>query len=250
MLIFSGAGTVESEFDPTTISGCTLWISGDQDSLVATGDGNPIEEWLDRVTGVRLFGVLGSTARPLYETNEINGLPVARFDATNDIMFLEDGANNPVAASNIWTASAFSIFAVIKPNNAGSTSMTENGKNIVMAGGFVGLCLHLTGGNSKFSFYRFNGGYVGATSTTTYSLGSVYVIQCRYDGTNLKIRVNNDTEVLQAASNPSSLTATPSIGQSNGSDLAEAITYNVHVPDGDSATIVSALADKWGAVLP
>lgn len=202
------------------------------------------------MTGVRLFGVLGSTARPLYETNEINSLPIARFDDTNDLMFLEDGANNSVPASNIITAGAFSFFVVIKPNHAGSTSMTENGKNIILIGGFVGLCLHLTGGNSKFSFYRWNGSYVGATSTTTYSLGSVYVIQCRYDGTNLKIRVNNDTEVLQAASNPSSLTSTPGIGQANGSDLAEVIAYNVHVSDGDSATIVSELATKWGVTLP
>lgn len=246
---FAGAG---DGFDPTTISGCSMWISADDPALAGLSDGDPVggtTVWTDRVTGTRNFAWSIAGERPLYKVNIVNGKPVIRFDATNDKLEFS------VASSNIVTASAFTIFVVAKPDRNGTTHGTEGGPNLLTSFGYWGVNLFDSGGSTnKFRFYRFNGGYTGTNSTTTYSTGSWYVIECWYDGTNLRIKVNNDTETSVAASNPQQLTDKPYMGGSTtnsaiGSDIAEIVVANVAWNSTDRTTVREGLADKYAITL-
>lgn len=244
-----GAGGGNGGFDPTTISGCSMWVSADDPLLSGLNDGDPVggtTPWTDRVTGTRVFSnpIVGD--RPVKKLNIVNGKPVIRFDATNDRLEFS------VPSSNIVTASAFTIFIVVKPDRNGTTSGTEAGANLLTSIGYWGIVLFDSGGGTnKFRFYRFNGGYVGVNSTTTYSTGSWYIVECWYDGTDLRIKVNNDAEATQAASNPQQLTDHPSISGATaiGSDVAEEIVANVTWNSTDRTTVREALADKYGITL-
>lgn len=234
------------DFDPTTIAGCTMWISGDDPLLSGLSPNDPIGGatlWTDRVTGTRTWAQASAALRPTYQTGGANGKPY--------INFASDRLDYSVAASNIWTAGAFTIFAVVRPQSAGNASMTEAGKNIISPGGYVGVCLLSSAGNNKFAFYRYNGGYVGVISTTTYSLNTWYIVECWYDGTNLSIKVNNDTAVVQAASNPQQLTDFPAMSYSTSidSDLTELDTWNVSVSSGNRDIIRNGLAAKYAITL-
>lgn len=235
------AGGGGPDFDPTTVTGCTMWMSADDPLAAAFGAGNPVTTWTDQVTGTRTWSE-GASESPLYRLTGSNGEPFLEFDNVNDNYLYS------VATSNLFTASAFTMFAVVRPQSNGTTTGTENGKNVFTSLGYVGLNLFSTGGNNKFSFYRFNGSYARANSTTTFVLNTWYIVECWYDGTNLNIKVNNDTTVSTAASNPSQLTDAPRMGwvATAGFDISELDTWNVALNSTDRDTVRNGLAAKYG----
>ena len=246
MLIFSGSGEVISDFDPNDF-GATMWVSGDDPLLSSLNADDPVSPWTDRITGTRTWTAAGTT-RPLFKPNGVNGLPYLAFDASNDVM----GFSHNV--STIVTASEWTIAGVMRPQTNGHILGTESGKNVFSSGGFLGLCLFDAGGvTNKFRVYRFNGGYTGVNSTTTYILNTWYIVIAWWDGTNLNIRVRPaggalDTLASIAASNPQQLTDTPQMSWSNsmGADLAELFTKDTAPADEDEViAIVDGLAGKY-----
>lgn len=232
--------------DPT-LYGATSWVSGDQTSLSGLSDGDPIgasPTWVDRVTGTRNWSQGTAANRPAYHNvSGPNGKSFLTFDNTNDSLVYS------VTASSIFAASKGVVIAVVRSNRNGTTDGTEFGPNIYTNAGYVGLDLFSTGGNNKFHFYRYNSGYIGVSSTTTYSTGTWYVVAGWYDGTNVNIRVNNDTKVSALAGNPGSLADTPNIkyitGAALNSDIAELVTINV-VNETDIATLSACYGTKYG----
>lgn len=239
-------------FDPGETGDLSMWISGDDSLLSGLSDGDPVggaTPWTDRVTGTRTWTNPTEGNRPNFKnTSGPNGKPYIRFVAASS-HFLEFS----VAGSNIFTASAWTMFWVIKPDSNGVALGTEGGANIIHNNGFIGLCLFDSGGSvNKFRHYRFDGGYTGVDSTTTYSTGTWYIVEAWYDGTDLHIKVNNDTEATVAASNPSSLTNIPRMcrNTSFSGDIAEGLIYNVSKSSGDRTTIRNGLATKYAITLP
>jgi hypothetical protein len=72
--------------DPTDISGCVLWLAADD--IVGLSDGDPVSTWVDG-SGTGDATSSGS-GRPTYQTNELNGLPIVRFDGVNDYLVFTD----------------------------------------------------------------------------------------------------------------------------------------------------------------
>ncbi len=95
------------------------------DSRFITGlsDGDPVSTWSDRSSSAN--NATGSgTARPTYQTNEINGNPCIRFDGTNDVFSLGTSAGlQPSTLSSIfvmvrrsdWSSANFGLIWC-KPN--------------------------------------------------------------------------------------------------------------------------------------
>lgn len=243
---------IHGAFDPGETGDLTMWVSGDDPLLAGLSNNDPIggtTPWTDRVTGTRTWtnGTPGN--RPVWKnTGGPNGLPFVEFTAGSG-HFLDFSD----AGSNIFAASEWTMFWVMKPDSNGTTLGTEGGMNIIHNNGFIGLCLFDAGGGvNKFRHYRFDSGYVGVNSTTTYSLGTWYIVMARYDGTNLYVQVNRDTETSIAASNPSSLVNIPRMcrNTSFSGGIAEGLIYNVDKPSGDLTTIWNGLAAKYGITLP
>lgn len=240
---------VDEPFDPNNF-GATMWVSGDDPLLSSLNADDPVGTWTDRITGTRTWTITG-TARLLFKPNGVNGLPYLQFDAVNDTFGFS------VAASNILSSGAYTIVAVVRPQSNGSEAGTEFGKNLFSPGGYVGLCLFdaTAGGGvtNKFRIYRFNSGYTGVNSTTTYSTNTWYIVIAWWDGTNLNIRVRPaggalDTLASVAASNPLQLSDNPQMSwvTPSGVDIAEMFTKDeAPIDEAEVIAIADALAEKY-----
>lgn len=236
-------------FDPNDF-GATMWISGDDPLLAGLSTGDPIggtTPWTDRISGTRVWVQGAVNNRPVWRPSGAGGanLPYVEFDGTND--FLDFDTNN---SSVILDVDGYYMVFVARVHTNGATAATEeNGLNVFTSNGYVGL--RLDNGN-KFRNYRFNGSYTGINSTTTFALNTWYIIELRYDNTNLYIRVNKDTELSVAATQPQQLSDVPRIcGNAVFQlDLAEAIAIDANPTLGDRDTIVDDLAAKYIITVP
>lgn len=109
-----GPGTQPQESDepppfaPTDIAGLLLWLKAD--SLVLS-DADPVVTWADSSGNGNDVTQGTANLRPTYRTNGINGLPVVRFDGTND--FLTTGAFFDAGG---FAASVATMFIVLSPD--------------------------------------------------------------------------------------------------------------------------------------
>lgn len=71
-------------FAPTDIAGIQLWHKAD--AITGLADGDPITSWPDSSGRGRTSQAGSGTTRPLYKTAILGGLPVARFDGSNDFL--------------------------------------------------------------------------------------------------------------------------------------------------------------------
>jgi hypothetical protein len=238
-------------FDPTTIPTCTEWASGDQPQLSGFSDGQAIGDashrWEDRVTaGIRYWEQTTVGNRPTFHNiGGPNGKPFISFDSTDNLTFSN-------GASTILDIDGWCMFMVVRPQRAGSTNGTEGGPNIYSNGGYVGVALFSDGSNNKFSAYHYTGSYNRANSTTNYVIGTWYIVECWYDGTNINIRVNGDAAVSTVTGSPLSLADTAVICASTPCecDYAERITYDSNIASGDRDSLRVDLATEYGIMLP
>jgi hypothetical protein len=100
---------------PADVTGLRLWLKAD--AITGLSDGAGIATWSDS-SGLGNDAVMAVGGfQPTYQTNEVNGLPCARFDGTDDRMDITNA--NMLAASN--NAAGFTAFAYINlssPSNA------------------------------------------------------------------------------------------------------------------------------------
>lgn len=91
-------------FTPASLgSTLVLWLKADSLSL---NDGDPVSSWADSSgTGNTATGT--TTTRPLYKVNILNGMPVVRFDGTDDKLLVAD-------ANSIDLTGDQTIFVVVK----------------------------------------------------------------------------------------------------------------------------------------
>jgi hypothetical protein len=78
------ANPAEALTDPTTITGCVLWLKADS---LALSDGTAVATWADSSGNGNDATQATSGSRPTFQTNEINStLPVIRLDGSDDWM--------------------------------------------------------------------------------------------------------------------------------------------------------------------
>ena len=82
----------------------TAWYKADSLSL---NDGDGIGSWTDSSGNGHTVAQLTSARQPTFQTNELNSLPVVRYDGTNDILSDSDIAALDVGTGDIWMAAVF-----------------------------------------------------------------------------------------------------------------------------------------------
>lgn len=121
-------------FTPPTIAGLWLWLQG---GSIVLSDGDPVDTWPDD-SGTANDATATTTQRPLFKTSTpINGLPVVRFDGSDDRMAFISPPSGPtttfivgrinVAPASLQIACPFVIYA--NPNNGrlcGRLASTSN----------------------------------------------------------------------------------------------------------------------------
>lgn len=69
---------------PSDIAGLKLWLKAD--AITGLADADPVTTWPDSSGLGHDVGQATAAKKPTYQTNEINGKPVVRFDAVDDFL--------------------------------------------------------------------------------------------------------------------------------------------------------------------
>ena len=163
--------------DPSDVSGLVLWLNAANITGVANG-GN-VTSWADASTFSNNASAPGNA--PTYVSSAVNGLPALRFTAASSQKL--QVANS----ASIALTAGFTLFVVVKP------------ASLPASGGYGDLLSKYDNGNQGYDFRLFNNSgtqdldaVAGSTfsnaktlSTTAYSL-----LEWRYDGTTLTLKVN------------------------------------------------------------
>lgn len=220
----------------------TLPVWYKADSLVLT-DGDPIATWVD-VSGNNNDATQGNALyQPTFQTNEINGFPVVRFDGTND--FTDDAL----------TYNAKTIFIVFR-----TSSTLQPGNELGHIWGSYNELAHIAaeprGGSDQFG-YSLDGNQSG-TGTARYGQdGQAYgalvddgtYYQWSYDQTHIVTVEYDETENL-TRSILGGIVDNFSVGaQHFGGDVAEIIVYDQELSQVRRDIVENYLSAKYGVTL-
>jgi chitodextrinase len=192
--------------DPTDVAGLVWWLKADSLSLA---DGDPVATWADSSTEAddATQGTAGN--RPTYQTNEINSLPIVRFDGTDDFLTVTKGAYAT------WT-----IFFVAKNGDTSPGYMLAAGTDT------TAIISEFAAGDWQF-FNNPGTVDIGDTSTSVFQIISTTSGQGGNSGT---WRVGADL----------------ASGAPWAGDIAEIIIYDTVLSAPNQTIVMTYLQDKYG----
>lgn len=118
-------------FAPSDISGLKIWLKADAGA--GSSDNDPVGTWTDQSGTSHDFTQATSGKKPLYKTNIRNGLPVVRFDGSDDELSGGDlsavftTGGSVFAAMNAATNGSQKILGLETKNNDGWWSFAADG---------------------------------------------------------------------------------------------------------------------------
>ncbi len=221
--------------EPSDIAGLVLWLKAD--AITGLSDGDPITTWVDQ-SGEGNDATATGTTRPSYQTNELNGLPVARFDGVSDVMQI---------GSPLTLAHPYTIFYVGKYNSVDDTQLRRIIASFTvnwLMGPYQGVWQWYSGDGSGFAD-------PGPDATD----GAWVIHAVRADtasGTHFVWDLITETAPFSAAR------ATPDAvgnialggGEPADSDVAEVVVYDTELSDGDRDAVVAYFREKWAGIGP
>lgn len=230
--------------DPTDIAGCELWLAAD--NIVGYVNGDPLSSWDDESgQGNDFVDPIVGLYPPTYQTNELNGLPVVRFDSSG-VGNSPQGLRGPLFFMTGKTAGE--VFVVIKINNDPPVSTARSGLWAIGSGSTThypydadGVVYDSWGTSSRKT-----------TVNPTPSLASQFRIYnvssasgdwtSRLDGSQI---YNTATNTVGWASDVGATYLGSSGGASLDGDVAEIIIYDSVLSSGDRTDVESYLNTKY-----
>lgn len=226
--------------DPTDIAGLVLWLKADS---LALADGAEITSWPDSSAAGNDFvdSTIALVIGPQFQTNELNGLPVARFTIGGAPAWA-----GMEGASSLVLAHPYTIFYVARPRDALNATMriVQSGSGNWLMGPYSG------------TWQWFSGGF--ATAGPSALDGNAIIHAVRADvasGTHFVWDLDSEDAPFSAArANPTAIG--PMVlgfaGSSEGtnSDVAEVVVYDSELSDTDRDDVVAYLRLKWANVGP
>ena len=233
-------------FSPDSLSDLGRWYKAD--AITGLNDGDYVTTWSDSSGNSADVTQSTEANKPTYQTNEVNGQPIVRFDGGDALI-----------ASDVYQwdySTGFSIFIVSKGNDSpsGTEYIFDNG----------------VGDNNGIAFPRIESddditigiGGVGAVTCANnhHSYSAFQILTCIYDGSDWSIRQNGATATITAGgdSDPSgsisgggttnflAVGARGTDGTINyDGDVAEVIVYGVNLSSTDRDSVESYLSTKY-----
>lgn len=241
-----GPGTAHSVGACTTpdcvAGGPALWLKADSLSL---SDTDPVSTWEDSFGSNDATSV--TTERPTFQTNEINSLPVVRFDGVNDWMQVAD-----VAALEMDTDSTVFLVVNLTTGYAGPTAFIAKDSAAASAGAYFYYADNLGKLGVDRPFIE-----AGVVSTGGISLSTYYLVCAKVSSTTVSHYLDgtaNGTDTLAtgtATSQPLRIGAfsAGSLSGFNLMDVAEIIIYNSALSDGNRDIIEAYIAAKYALTI-
>jgi len=212
-------------FSPNQVAGLVSWYKAD--AIAGLVDGNLVSTWNDSFGSKNL--TVHTTAKPTYKTNIINGLPVLRWDGTND-MSLHN--------SSFSLAPPTTYFFVGKQTdkaNAGRFVDSVGGRNLVYF--------------SSSGFLSMFAGTATAADAIDHS-GAFHVITAILNGASSSGYVDQ-VQVIAPGTDIGSATATDLYFESDSTsmsligDVAEIIIYSASLSNANRLLVENYLKNKY-----
>lgn len=244
--LMAGAGGA-GPFNPGSVANMTLWLKSD---VGVTQSGGFVSAWADQSgLGNNYAQPTGST-QPAFVASAINGLPGLTFDGVDDQM---DGP----LLSGLITASAYSLFIVLKPVTIAASSGTSYLNDAILgeAGGYGLAYLDAGGGTPKAVAGNFQAAADSIVEQNLVATTNAYIHAQRHSGGNLFISVNSNAETSVASTDTGSLAGLTSIGRGNitghfgNFTVSEILCWKVDLDTqnaGDRARVLNYLKTKYG----
>lgn len=224
-------------FLPTDIYGCNLWLDASQ--ITGLTDGDAISTWSDESGESNDATQSTSTYQPTYQTNELNGKPVVRFDT--DFMI--------VANESTFDLATPTIFLVCTPRTviAKNDSSTYNSSHRKME-----IKVHA-------DEFLYGSGGDGVAVTVTQAISGFNTISTTtISNTNHRLTINGEIFDFTDTLYDTSFNNKPvTIGRSfsnvsteyrNG-DIAEIIIYDSALSDTDREKVETYLSGKYAITI-
>jgi hypothetical protein len=235
-----------SYFNPTLISGCTLWLDGADPAGngVVPANGATVSSWADK-SGNGLT-VSAASSQPTYSTNAANRLGTVSFNGSQSLT-----AGSVTGEKLIGNSGNCAIFVVMRVNNSPGRSMPFSWDD----GNYTARLLVQYDENSIL--YVDKGAFPDNRTTATISLSTTlyYIFSYSQNGSNTTLKSNGNTIGTLTNFANNSITSSTRIfnvgSYVNGSDwnmkgnTAEIIFFNTHIPN-NFQQVEGYLAWKWG----
>lgn len=220
-------GVTNSALTPASFSGLRAWWKADSLSL---SDTDPVSTWLDSSGNGRSVTGTGTT-RPLYRTNQYNGLPTVRYDGSND--FLEMAATDSL--SGLMTV-------MVVMDNSGSSTFFGNS---------VGSSqLRITFSGADDMLFFIGGAFINSSGWASPGALSLFTFK-REAANNIRLARNStvrNTSFPVAGTFDCKLLGTgASPGAPTSGDICEACYWNTDISDANIIALYNSyFKPKWG----
>jgi hypothetical protein len=215
--------------DPTDIAGLTAWYKADAGTSSVV-DNTAISQWDDQSGNADHATQATGAAQPTYQTNELNGEPIVRFDGTDDFM----------DASGVSESQPNTIFLVAK-SATGSSSRTA-----------------LDGISSRQAIYQAGdtitvyAGTAESSMGTSWGTTNFHVVTLVFNGASSSGRVDGAAVTLSPANPGANALTGLRIGAFTADaarwsgDIAEIIVYSGALSTDDQEWVEQYIFDKYG----
>ena len=234
---------ISQDFSPTDIAGISLWLDASQ--IVGLADSNSIQAWMDMSGQGNDVSQTTGADQPTYQTNELNGLPVVRFDGINDTL----------TRATISTSGNTTIFLVLVTATLGSDSrlIFSSLSSSNVQGEFA---FHTRVDNTVFWSRRETASSaVRDVTSQVLSDTTAYLFSTVFNSGAYFLSVNGTENTTDTPNNFGTGDATAwKVGSGDGTfwngDMAEIIVYDSALSTGNRQSVESYLATKYNITLP
>jgi hypothetical protein len=208
-------------FSPDDLAGLEAWYKAD--AITGLADADPVATWIDS-SGNGNDATQGTgDNKPTYQTNELNGLPVVRFDGINDVLSASFTLDQPL-----------SLFLVFMATNTAENEWIVDGTTLATMGVRIfNNQLIITADASLFS-------------GTAYTQGTYKVATAIFDGASSRAALNG------VGADGNAGTGTPSGIRLGGpttalleGDIVETIIYSRSLSASEREQVEDYLMDKY-----
>ena len=224
-------------FSPTNVPyRCQLWMDASQ--ISGLNDGDVVSTWYDQSGANRDLSQPTAAYKPIYKTNIINGLPVVRFDGSNDTML---AANSGV----LNLTGPMEFFVVHRPMATGAVLFHKEAQYSVQEDASYNLAW---ADSSNYSYANFGYHAIGL-AYNTWSILNIY------KASDFTVWMWRDGVAQYAAGFGGAITGTANtfcLGSYNGTsaflngDIAEVLIFDMNLTIQTRQLIWTYLKTKYG----
>ena len=240
-------------FDPRSISGLQLWLDA-ATSFPTHTNGQAITRWVDKTSN----GWIGTAVNsPTYQTNVQNGLPVIRFNGTNQYIDFGNILNLGTNGLSIFVVTKFVAAVsggraiVSKSPYRGNPGRSGFNYQVQFALGMDTFIEDGTNAQATFAFNPATQFNVYSTQNNRTSFNRNFAngrLGAASSYTQIPSNLSN-TDKLYVAAYPNNTGLSPQAGYYLNGDIGEILVYFANLSDAQRQQIEGYLARKWGVSL-